>query len=790
MHLQILKKDLKRKKTMNVILLIFIMLSAMFVSSSVNNILTVTTALDSYFEKADMPDYFIATRNNAYVPDIEEDLNKISEIENYRTEHIIYGSPENFTVDGKELPDNKTSSIIMPFEDAAINYFDMDNNIIENVKEGTVIVSSKVLENNNLEIGDILKIEIEGTSHEFEISGCCKDAALGSNMMGMSRFMLNENDYNKYAADEEMIQTFGGELCYISTSDNSAVETAITDISSIIFNGDKALVKMSYVMDMVVAGVLLIVSLCLILIAFVVLRFTIAFTLSEEYREIGVMKAIGIKNYKIRSIYLTKYSVLSLIGAFVGFLMSIPFGNMLLSAVSKSMVLENENSVLINIICAFVITAVILFFSYGCTRKIKKFTPVDAIRSGTTGERFKKKGILKLSKTPLRPSFFMSLNDVISSPKRFGIIILALTLSLSLILVLVNTVNTLSGNKLITTFGMAECDVCYVSETEQLGFLEAGGQEKTKEKLLEYEEKLSENDMPAKCFMETQFKMNLSFDDKKCKSLSLIGLNTTTDMYEYFEGTAPQYINEVALTDMTADKLGAKIGDTITIGIGDENNEYIITALYQSMNNMGEGVRFHQDVELDFSYAGGLFAYQIKFTDNPSERVINERIEKIKTLFDSDNVVTAGEYIGEMAGVTDTLDSVRAMSLCLVIVIIALVTVLIERSFITKERGEIAILKAMGFTTGAIVKWHTGRFAIASIISVIIALIFTVPITSLTVTPIFNMMGATYGVSYEIKPLEVFVIYPLAVLAVTVVSAFFTSLYTRTIKASEASSIE
>jgi len=775
---------------MNVILLIFIMLSAMFVSSSVNNILTVTTALDNYFEKAGMPDYFIATKNNAYAPDIEKELDKISEIESYKAERIIYGSPENFSVDGKELPDNKTSSIIMPFEDAAINYFDMDNNIIEEVEEGTVIVSSKVLENNDLEIGDILKIEIEGTALEFEISECCKDAALGSNMMGMSRFMLNEKDYNKYAANEEMIQTFGGSLCYISTSDNSAVETAITDISSIIFNGDKALVKMSYVMDMVIAGVLLIVSLCLILIAFVVLRFTIAFTLSEEYREIGVMKAIGIKNYKIRSIYLTKYSVLSLIGALVGFLMSIPFGNMLLSAVSKSMVLENENSVLINIICAFVITAVILFFSYGCTRKIKKFTPVDAIRSGTTGERFKKKGILKLSKTPLRPSLFMSLNDVISSPKRFGIIILALTLSLSLILVLVNTVNTLSGNKLITTFGMAECDICYGSETEQLGFLETGGQDKTKEKILEYEEKLKENGMPAKCFMETQFKMNLSFNDKKCKSLSLIGINTTTDMYEYFEGTAPQYINEVALTDMTAEKLGAEIGDTITIGIGDENKEYIITALYQSMNNMGEGVRFHQDVELDFSYAGGFFAYQIDFTDNPSESVIKERVEKIKTLFDTDNVMTAGEYIGEMAGVTGTLDSVRVMTLGLVIVIIALVTVLIERSFITKERSEIAILKAMGFTTGSIVKWHTGRFAIASIISVIISLILTVPVTSLTVTPIFNMMGATYGVSCEIKPLEVFVIYPLAVLAVTVISAFFTSLYTGKIKASEASSIE
>ncbi len=50
MYLRILKKDLKRKRAMNVILLVFIILASMFMSSGVSNIITVTTALDSYFE--------------------------------------------------------------------------------------------------------------------------------------------------------------------------------------------------------------------------------------------------------------------------------------------------------------------------------------------------------------------------------------------------------------------------------------------------------------------------------------------------------------------------------------------------------------------------------------------------------------------------------------------------------------------------------------------------------------------------------------------------------------------
>ena len=68
-------------------------------------------------------------------------------------------------------------------------------------------------------------------------------------------------------------------------------------------------------MNMIVAFTILILSVCLILISFVVLKFSITFTISEEFREIGVMKAIGISNFRIRSLYLAKYLMMSVVGA-------------------------------------------------------------------------------------------------------------------------------------------------------------------------------------------------------------------------------------------------------------------------------------------------------------------------------------------------------------------------------------------------------------------------------------------------------------------------------------------
>ncbi len=51
-------------------------------------------------------------------------------------------------------------------------------------------------------------------------------------------------------------------------------------------------------------------------------------------------------------------------------------------------------------------------------------------------------------------------------------------------------------------------------------------------------------------------------------------------------------------------------------------------------------------------------------------------------------------------------------------------------------------------------------------------------------------MGALSGVEYAIKPLEIFVIYPLILGAIVVAAAFLTSLYTKTIHSDQMGNIE
>ena len=103
MYLNILKKDLKRKRAMNIIILLFIILATMFVSSSVNNIINVTTALDSYFEMADVPDYFAVTMNRNLAVAIDETVSSANAVDRYATENILFLSADNFIYEDKDI---------------------------------------------------------------------------------------------------------------------------------------------------------------------------------------------------------------------------------------------------------------------------------------------------------------------------------------------------------------------------------------------------------------------------------------------------------------------------------------------------------------------------------------------------------------------------------------------------------------------------------------------------------------------------------------------------------------
>lgn len=789
MYLNILKKDLKSKKTMNMILLVFIILATMFVSSSVNNILRVTTALDDYFEMANAPDYLVTTMNKNLAVDIDETISSVKAVDSYAVEDVLFLAPDNFIFGDKDITAKGGTNIVQ--SDIGMNYFLSDGSILEKVNQGELYMTENKAAAIGVEIGDKLTIELNGINCELIFKGKIKDALFGSNQLTITRYIISVEDYNALTSAENAEEFYSGSLVYIHSSD---IDTLVKQIKPLADNSiltfDRASMEFCYIFDMIIVGLLIVVSVIFIAVAFVVLRFTITFTLSDEFREIGVMKAIGIGNFKIRGLYLAKYLGLSVIGAVIGLVLSFPFGEMLMSVSSQNIIVSNSNPIFVNILCAVLVIAVILSFCYGCTGKVRKMTPIDAIRNGQTGERFQKKSVMSLAESKLPATPFLALNDIVSSPKRYSIITFTFFLCLSLMLMLSATVSTMNSDSLAATFGWANCDIYLDSKMVMECMLE-GGDEKLEKHLDNMEKTLAENGIPAKCYQEMMFSLPVVHGEKKSNITIYQGTGTTMDMYEYTEGTAPQNTNEIAITRISAKTLNANIGDTVTIKTVDGDKEYIISAFFQSMNMQGIGIRLHSDEYINYVQANGGNNTQIKFTDNPDSEEIQRRIGEIQRIFpDYENIKTCAEAVADMVGVAGTLDTVKSLVVMLTIVLSALITVLMERSFIAKEQGEIALMKAVGMRNGKIYAYHTLRFLFVGIIAVIIGEALALPLTHLCIDPIFKMMGMELAVCYVINPAEMYLLFPLVILLTTTVSAFLTSLYTRKIKSSDTANIE
>lgn len=141
MYIDILGRDIRRKKSMNVIVLVFIIMATMFVSSSANNIISVTSALDNYFEMANAPDFMFATMNKAGIADIDGVISNATAADSVRSEKVIYLSSTEIKWDREDIKLSAGTNVLQSESDMALNYFLDDGSILESVKQGDVYIT-------------------------------------------------------------------------------------------------------------------------------------------------------------------------------------------------------------------------------------------------------------------------------------------------------------------------------------------------------------------------------------------------------------------------------------------------------------------------------------------------------------------------------------------------------------------------------------------------------------------------------------------------------------------------
>lgn len=791
MFFRILKNDLKRKRTMNIILFMFIAMATMFLASSVSNLITVTGAVDYFMEVSNVPDRFVIAMSGTEQDMIGEYLEKSDSISGYEVIPMYSVTNERISiVEAKNTEKKKyerTSTLcVQAAKDGYMQVFDRNDKPLD-LQPGEIAFTKLEAEENNLQIGDKVSIIVGDVEQEFTIAAITKDAVFGAAFMGFKRVLISEEDFRVFANQEGLMQT--NIYCINEENTKEFLSDWQKQNFNIIAMVDQSMVSMAYLMDMLVAAILIVVSVCLILIAFMVLRFTIIFTLQEDYREIGIMKAIGLRDVGIKGIYLIKYFGIAVFAALVGMIASFPFGRMMLKQTIDNMVVKSaEQNMLLHIVSAIVVVVVVLLFSNASANKLRKFSAIDAIRNGSNGERYQVKSRLRLwKKSYMKPGFYMACNDILSNPKRFLTLVITFCLGTLLILIPLSALHTLTSDNVISLFSMESSDV-YLDNGRTDDYIAEKNVEKIKKDLEELENMMSEHKLNAKTGVDIGYLIPCYANDKekKVSYLTLQEVGSWDRSYDVLRGREPEAEDEIMLTEITAEEMGVVIGDTITFEYPDREETYMITGLYQSMMNLGKGFRVSRTAELDENYISAILCIQVEIEDMETD----EAYECLKEIFPDYGVRQVQEFIDDMMGnISDMIQSVIYLLTVVVLVINGLITALMMKAMIAKERGDVALLKSIGFSNARISAWQIERVLLLLVTSIAMGTVLSRFLASCTMGPIFVMMGAS-SIQLEVKPLETYIIYPCILLIVTGLVASLCTYDVKKIEAREVNSIE
>ena len=771
MLFKILKGDLKRRKGVNIIIFLFVMLATIFLASSMNNIITALNATDYYMNYANIPDITIVAMGEKEVDEIQNTVNGIEGVGNCDMEVLYIMASNDITIvtEKGEAAYNADGSNIYVGADTGtyVKAYDKEGQPLV-LADGEIALSKYIMDLNHLKVGDKIRILVGDTEKEYKIKVQAKDYAYGSKMGGMHRFLMNEKELQYIAKAKTESQV---SMIYANTTDVSKVVDTVNNggFQSILVQLTKSSFRLMYVFDIIIAALLVIVGICLILIALLVLRFTIAFTLEEDYKEIGIMKATGYKNGTISRIYLIKYFAIVSISSLLGCAISIPIGQVMIESVSQNMIMEDSRLNLgINVGSMLVIIVIIMLFCYGCAKRIYRISAVQAIRNGEKGERFSKlKGLKLHNKKSLPVIGYLGINDIASNIRRYLMLIITFCVSFVLITIPLNTLTTMNSKEMLRKFILDPEAQIFASNlnlgekaiTEQDVI---NGMEKLKKEVADvgYEGKISV------CEMYTLNYQKKGKDHSGTTITTIKILGNDGAYLDYVQGTAPVYKNEIAVSKQVLEENGWEIGDTLVVRFADKKEEMLITGSYTDYMQQGVSVRLNPKVDMGNQNLTMVWHVMLYLDSKEEPEQMITKLQKALPNYEwnlAKDIIDS--YVG---GVKESMEAMQLPMTILLAVVIMLITILMETLFIIREKGEIAMMKSIGFQNRQIRCWQVLRMVCVMLSSMVLSIPLSMLSNRYLLRPIFGVMGAELTI--QVEPFKAYFIYP-AVLLVAIIFA-------------------
>lgn len=228
----------------------------------------------------------------------------------------------------------------------------------------------------------------------------------------------------------------------------------------------------------------------------------------------------------------------------------------------------------------------------------------------------------------------------------------------------------------------------------------------------------------------------------------------------YMSGRAPLDDQEIALSHSQAAEAGAAVGATVTVKGSQGERDLAVVGVYQDITNNGLTAKAVFD---DATPA----LWQLMYADGEDA---GEAAEDLAREHPGAQIVRMGEYASQLFGATQSqVDVLAAMALAVSLGLAFLITALYSVLVLARERGRIAVLRALGSTVRSIAGQYFMRFGLLAVIGVALGVAMAATAGERAVGLVLANRGAP-DLHLLADPLLMGVVVPAAVLCATAVA--------------------
>ncbi|KKZ92893.1 hypothetical protein B4147_2129 [Bacillus wiedmannii] len=763
---RMLKRDFSQNKMIITILFMFIMLSSLLMASASSNVINLLNSMDQLFKVSNAPHFVQMHAGEINQKSIDSFVAKTPFVKKQQTAEMVQIGGSNIFIKKKNQAEhNSVMDISFVKQNSNFDFLlDLNNEVID-VRKGEIGVPIYYMQKYNLRIGDKIWVVKNNNELELTISAFVRDVQMNPSLVSSKRFVISDEDFERikgnFGESEYLIEFKLTDANKINEFENLYQSSNLPQKGpSITYSLFKTLNSLT---DGIIAAVLIIISALLMLIAILCIRFTIMTSMEEDYREIGVMKAIGITSKEIQKLYVIKYVVIAASGCICGYILSLFVTKIFTSNISLYM--GTANTSVLHFIVPLIVTtllflAVILFCRI-ILRNFRRITAIDALRSRGNLGKGKVKSSFSLSQTKItNVNIFIGIQDVVKRCKLYRVLSIVLIIAVFMIVVPVNFLYTIQSPKFVNYMGTGKSDI-------RIDLQQSENIEKRFKDVISYIRNDEDVEKYA-AFVTSTFKMVNA--EGTHENLNVEIGDFTQFPLDYVQGIAPKNEKEIALSYMNANELKKNVGDENVLFVDGKEKALTISGIYQDVTNGGKTAK------ASFSYNSENILWYVVNVDMRPTVNLQEKVKKYKHNFSSAKITDTDDYLTQTLGETiKQLRLVTQVAILIAILISVLITAMFFKMLLAKDSSQILIMKSIGFSKKDIRIQYITRSIVIVVIGIVTGTLLAATFGEMLVSWLGSFMGAAH-IKFVVNPIVSYVICPailfISVAATTLFSSF------------------